>query len=240
MLKRIILLAILGVILVLGIGAGSMYWAVTSTQPYYELALEQPVEVLEESSRQLENRFTTLTSDVQAEGEWQTVISAQEVNGWLAFKLPESFPNLLPQEVQDPRVTITADDLILAARAHKSGMDVVISVYLEPFVTEEGDLAVEIKQVLAGSLPWPTKELVDQLGRESNRVGLPVRWTQSDGNTVMIVEHGLWDTEDAQQRVLEAIELADGEMFLSGRTIASPAETVTESRKPTAKTDLFE
>jgi hypothetical protein len=32
----------------------------------------------------------------------------------------------------------------------------------------------------------------------------------------------MWDSVDEQQRVLEALELADGELFLSGRTKRVP------------------
>lgn len=218
MIKRLLLLSFAVLVVAILFGAGSMYWAVTSAQPHYVAALEEPAESLQESSRQLESRFTTLTSDLQSEGEWQTVITASELNGWLAFKLPESFPDMLPEEINDPRIAITPDMLVAAARSDVAGVDAVISVMVEPYVTEDGDLAVELKQVLAGSLPVPTKELVDRLRRATRRARLPIRWTQSGGNTVMIVAREIWDTDETQHRVLEAIELADGEMFLSGRT----------------------
>ncbi len=229
MLKRIVLLGVLGLLLVIGATLGSMYWAVTTAQPYYLQALEQPTDQLEEGSRQLENRLTTFTSDVQSRGEWQTVVTAQEMNGWLAVKLPESYPEVLPDHVRNPRVSITPDDFILAAQFEKSGLQVVISLYVEPFVTEEGDLAVEVKKVSAGSMPWPTKEVVDEIAKFTKP--LPIGWTQSNGNNVMIIDHSIWDTDLTQQRVLEAVELADGEMFLSGYTEkrSNQAQAVTET-----------
>ncbi len=218
MLRRMLLIGLLAVVAVLLCAAGGMYWAVTSAQPYYEAELQKPREVLRESSRQLESRFTTLHSDLQSQGTWQTVISADELNGWLAYKLPESFPDLLPEEVRDPRVAITAQDVILAARSNLGGVNAVVSVFVEPFVTDEGDLAVQLNQVLAGSLPIPTTDVIHRLSRATRRAGLPIRWTQSDGKTVMIVANELWNSEENQNRTLDAVELADGEMFLSGRT----------------------
>lgn len=218
MIKRLLLLAFAVLILAIAAVAGSIYWAVTSAQPHYIAALEEPTESLEASSRQLESRFTTLTSDLQSRGKWQTVITASELNGWLAFKLPESFPDMLPEEIHDPRITILPDTLVAAARSEIAGVKAVVSVMVEPYVTEDGDLAVELKQVLAGSLPVPTKELVDRLTRATRRARLPILWTQSGGNTVMIIAREMWDTDNGQHRVLEAIELTDGKMFLSGRT----------------------
>ena len=216
MYKRIILLVVLGLFLLIGATVGSLYWAVTSAQPYYQQALEQPTEQLEEGSRQLENRLTTFASDVQSRGEWQTVITAKEMNGWLAVKLPESYPKVLPDHIRSPRVSIASEEFIFAAQFEKAGLKVVFSLYVEPFVTDEGDLAIEVKQVKAGSMSWPTKEVVDEIVKFTKP--LPIRWTQSDGNKIMIIDHSLWDTEPTQQRVLEAVELADGEMFLSGYT----------------------
>lgn len=224
MIKRVLLIGLLAVIAVVLCAASGMYWAVTSAQPYYEAELQKPREVLRESSRQLESRFTALHSDLQSQGIWQTVISADELNGWLAYKLPESFPDLLPEEVRDPRVAITEQEVIMAARSNLGGVDAVVSVFVEPFVTDGGDLAVQLNQVLAGSLPVPTTDLIQRLSRATRRAGLPIRWTQSDGKTVMIVAHKLWDSEENQHRTLDAIELADGEMFLSGRTEVIEAE----------------
>lgn len=235
MIKRVILLVLLSVVTVLLLGAGSMYWAVTSSQPHYMAALKEPAEVLEEGSRQLESRFTTLSSDLELEGDWRTVVSDHEVNGWLAYKLPESFPNLLPKEIRDPRVAITPNQLILAARSDVAGVDTVVSVLVEPYVTEDGDLAIELQQVLAGMLPVPTKDIVDRLQRGVRRAGLPIRWTRNGPNTVMIVDRELWDRDISQHRTLEAIELAEGEMFLTGRTEEVQVEEVQVEEVETAR-----
>lgn len=230
MIKRVILLVLLAAVTVLLLGAGSMYWAVTSAQPHYVAALEEPAELLEEGSRQLENRITTLSSDLEQTGQWRTVVSANEVNGWLAYKLPESFPNVLPKEIRDPRVAITPEQLILAARSDLAGVDTVVSVLVEPYVTEEGDMAIELQQVLAGVLPVPTKDLIDRLQIAVRRARLPIRWTRNGANTVMIVDRELWDREITQHRTLESIELADGEMFLSGRTEKVQVDEVKQAR----------
>lgn len=231
MIKRLLLL---GLLLVAGLVvsvAGGMYWAVTSAQPYYQVALEKPPEVLQENSRQLESRFATLHNDLQNEGTWQTVISADELNGWLAFKLPESFPDMLPEEVRDPRIAITERHLIFAAQSELAGVDAVVSVFVEPFVTANGDLAIQLDQVLAGSLPVPTADMIDRVAQATRRAGLPIRWTKSDDKVVMIVARELWDTDEAQHRTLGAIELSDGEMFLSGRT--DVVETASLDELPT-------
>lgn len=218
MVKRIVLLVALGVTLVVALGAGSMYWAVTSEQQYYRAALERTPPAPDLSSQQLESRFTALAGDVQSVGKWQTVLTDAEVNGWLAYKLPQSFPDMLPKEIQDPRLAITPESVILAARSNVAGVETVVSVFVEPYVTEDGDLALELQQVLAGALPIPTKDIIDQVRRGTQRAGLPIRWTRNGPNTVMIVDRELWDTEVAQHRVLEAIELGEGQLFLTGKT----------------------
>ena len=220
--KQIVAALVLVGLLVAIVTTASLYSAVTQVQPYYRAALERPPEELQEQSHQLESRFSALHSDLQDEGQWRTVISADELNGWLATKLPEVFPDLLPESIRDPRVAITPSAIFLAAQSTVAGLDTVVSIEVEPFVTTEGDLAVELRQVLAGSLPLPKNDLFEQLSKASQGLNLPIRWTQNDGNTILLVERRMWDTEDNQQRVLEELELADGELFVSGRTSKIP------------------
>ncbi len=217
--KRWIVLTLLALVALLALGMGGMYWAVTAGQPsYYLEALEQNPEEMEASSLQLESRLTTLQSDLQSMGEWQTVVAADEINAWLAIKLPQAFPDALPESVRDPRVAITPEAVLLAARTDLAGVETIVSISVEPFVTEAGDLAIEIHHVQAGMMPLPNKEIVDQLSQASEKVGIPIRWTQNGTHKVMVIERSLWDRGDTEQRVLEAIELDDGKLFLSGRT----------------------
>lgn len=216
--KRIVAALVLAGLLVAIVTTASLYSAVTQVHPYYRAALERPPEELEEQSHQLESRFSALHSDVQDIGEWRTVISADELNGWLATKLPEAFPELLPESIKDPRVAITPEAVFLAAQSNIAGVDTVVSVEVEPFVTTEGDLALEVRHVLAGTLPLPKNDLFEQLSKATRGLKLPIRWTQNEGNPILLVERGTWDSADEQQRVLEALELAEGELFLSGRT----------------------
>lgn len=216
--KRLIVLGVLVVTAVVVSSMFGVYWAVTSAQPFYEVALEQDPAVLEQKSQQLESRFTTLHTDLQSQGEWQTVIAADEINGWLATKLPESFPGMLPDEIREPRVAVEQSEVKLAAKSDVSGVETVLSVAFEPFVTDDGDLAIELRQVLAGSLPIPSRNIAERLATSTRRMGLPIRWAQNNGHTVMILERRLWDTETGENRVLKAIELADGKLFLSGYT----------------------
>ncbi len=220
--KRIVIVVVLVGLLAAIVTTAGLYSAVTQVHPYYRAALERPPEELEQQSHQLESRFSALHSDLQDEGEWHTVISADELNGWLATKLPEAFPELLPKSIREPRVAITPDAVFLAAQSTFAGVDTVVSIEVEPFVTTDGDLAVEVRQVLAGTLPLPKNDLFDQLSKATQGLDLPIRWTQNEGNTILLVERGMWDSVDQQQRILEALELAEGELFLTGRTKTIP------------------
>ncbi len=49
-------------------------------------------------------------------GHWSAVFTDEQINGWLAADLPEKFPQLLPPEIQDPRVVFAPGQLQLACR----------------------------------------------------------------------------------------------------------------------------
>lgn len=225
--KRLLVLGLLVVVAVVASGLAGVYWAVTTAQPFYQQALEQDPVEQQTKSQELESRFTTLHSDLQSQGEWRTAIAADEINAWLATKLPESFPNMLPEQVREPRIAISAEEVKLAALSDVSGVETVLSVAFEPFVTDDGDLAIELRQVLAGALPMPSQNIVQRLAIATKRMNLPIHWTQNQGNAVMVLERRLWDTESGENRVLNAIELAEGELFLTGYTeLIEPAAAV--------------
>lgn len=216
--KQIVAFVILMGLLITLATTASLYSAVTQVQPYYRAALNRDPAELKKQSHQLESRFSALHSDLQDEGKWRTVISADELNGWLATKLPEAFPELLPRTIRDPRVAITPTAVFLAAQSRVAGVDTIVSVEVEPFVTTDGDLAIELRQVLAGTLPLPKNEIFDQLSKATELLSLPLRWTQIDGNMILLVERRMWDSGTDQHRVLQALELADGQLYVSGRT----------------------
>jgi hypothetical protein len=72
--------------------------------------------------------------------------------------------------------------------------------------------------VRAGALPLPVMQLADEIATTCQRLSLPVRWTQQDGQPIAIVELHSDPSTDERQFFIDAIEFSEGEMYVAGHT----------------------
>jgi hypothetical protein len=197
---------------------GGGYYAARQVRPFYQQALTLEPEVLERGSRELESRATALYSDARQGGKWHALFTAEQINGWLATQLAENQVEDAPSKIREPRVAISPEVLTLGFRTHSGGVETVISVDASVFVTDEGAVAIRLMSVRAGALPLPVMQLADEIAATCERLSLPVRWTQQDGQPVAIVELHSDPSTDQRQFFIDAIEFGEGEMYVAGHT----------------------
>ena len=214
------------------VALGGAYFAARQVRPFYEQALHIEPAVLEEGSRELESRATALYSDARQAGQWQALFTAEQINGWLATQLAENHAGELPDDIRDPRVAISPNLLTLGFRTSPGGIETVVSVDADVFLTEDGAVAIRLMSVRAGALPLPVMQVADELAAVCRELSLPVRWTQEGGQPVAVVElHGDPSTDKRQFHV-DAIELGEGQVYVAGHTElrgASDVELATTS-----------
>ena len=162
--------------------------ALGRVRPFYAAALELDPQTLETGSRELESRATVLYSEARQAGQWQAAFTADQINGWLALQLAEVYADALPDDISEPRVAIDDDRLTLGFRARRGGVDTVVSADATVMLTDEGDVAIRLLSVQAGSLPLPVMQVADDVSRACQELSLPVRWTQVDGQPVALVD----------------------------------------------------
>jgi hypothetical protein len=196
--------------------------AMQQVQPFYAEAIQKPPSQLETAGRRMESRVSALYSDAQKPGRWQTVFTADEVNGWLAVILKEKYIDLLPPEVYEPRVAFSDGKCQLGYRYKGSHIDAVISVEGDATMASEDVAAVRFRRAHAGLLPIPLSEVVEEVSDGALKLEIPVRWTEQDGDPVMLVSVANALSTNDELRRLEKIELRDGELRLAGKTEPRP------------------
>lgn len=221
--KRLaIVTLVVGGAMALGVIGAVVYFrtALARAVPFYVEALASDPAEMERASRELESRLAAVYSEAQKTGRWHATFTAEQINSWLAVELPNSFPDLLSQDFRDPRVAISAEGVSLGFQTKVAGVETVIAVVTDMFVDEHGLLAIQLRSVQAGSLPLPTKDIVDRTQRAIKRSRLPCHWSQSTGDPVLLVNVSELVSGEHQQRELETVELHDGEIYLAGYTTA--------------------
>ncbi|QGJ68464.1 Hypothetical protein PBC10988_1230 [Planctomycetales bacterium 10988] len=206
---------------------GSLIGAYSASQVepefYQQVIQEDPIK-LEEAGDELEAKTSALASLTDRPGTWQASFTQRQINGWLASDLPEKHPDLLPKNIQDPRVVLAPDVVKVACRMEQNGVSSVIWLESEVFLTDERELAIRIRSLKAGALPMPTSVLLEQLDQEFEKLSVSIRRIQSEGKQTLLIKlprakEGVFSREIGQ------LEVREEEVFIAGKTTDENQET---------------
>jgi hypothetical protein len=205
-------------LLLVGLVAGGiwLYRAISYVPEFYSAALAVAQPDLEQSNRDMLRRTAALTNDLKRVGEWRAIFTQQQINGWLAVDLPKNHPDLLPAELQNPRIRITPDRVSAAAR-YESNVSAVVSLEFAAILQGPNQVALRIHTLRIGDVPWRMDQIVEQATAAARQWGLQVEQTQTDGDPVLLLTLPP-EAQQGREILLERLELRDGEVYLSGRT----------------------
>ena len=216
----LVLLATAGVALLLT----AAYRATQHVPAFYQAALvERPVEQ-KAAADQLERQVLELHNEARKPGRWEARFSQDQINGWVAADLPVKFPGALPEGVSAPRVAIEPGRMQLAVRYENDDINTVVSLAGDAYLTDRpNEVAIHIERVRAGAIPVPLAQFLDQIAERAGEAGLPIRWTEENGDPVALVVLPL-DREEFKGKKLhvESLDITAGEIVVCGRTEAPP------------------
>lgn len=210
-------LVVVGLLVLVAAVAWWLYCAARRVPDFYQQAVSEQSQQRADG-QELEARATALFSDLRHQGDWRALLTAKQINGWLAVDLVEKYPHLLPPTVSDPRVAIQQGMLLIGVRAEQHGVETVLSVETEIYLSEPNVVACRIRRARAGSLALPRKQVLDEITRAALRADVPLRWAQLDGDPVALLTIDLINDENGHAVSLEKIELHEGELYLAGVT----------------------
>ena len=85
-------------------------------------------------------------------------------------------------------------------------------------MAEPDVLALRIRHARAGALPLPLGEVLDRISREARRRQFRLQWKQKQGDPVALVPLELRSGKDDRVLRVEAVELRQDEVYVSGTT----------------------
>lgn len=231
MTRRRISLVLLTTVVAIAVALVSVFRMAQWEPSFYDQAIKIESSRAAEARDEFEQNVLALHNDIVDRQPWRFVLTADQINGWLAVDMPEKFPHALPDPWHDPRIEIRAGEAEIACRYATSKVTAVVSVVVEATLTEEPRVvAVRICHARVGALPVLKKKLIDRLTRQARRVGIPLRWTQVEKDPVALIT--LTPPEDSKWGELQvsSLELREGELVLTGESVPpreddAPAET---------------
>ena len=211
---------VLLVLLLLGLG----YFYYTSQQlpEFYAAAMKQEPAEAKALGTQLETNALDIYNSARSSTSWQGELSEDEINGWLASELPVKFPDLLPENIKEPRVMLKDDDLSIACRCSYQDLQGVLVGSFDLFCTDvPNQIAIRIKSIKMGFAPFPVTQFADQITETLKNSGFESSWTELDGDPVLLIDvHEKHLVIDEYYLIeVKSFEIEDKKILFSGETV---------------------
>ena len=213
----------------------ALYFGWRSEPAFYGAALAVDRDGQIRGSNELLEQASALVNDVRKQGSWQALFTVEQINGWLAIDLPKNHGDLLPPELDRPRVLLNRGRIVVACRRGAGAMGTVVTLSVEPYLAKPNELSIRICSARAGWFPLPLQPILDQLSQGAADAELPLRWEQADGDPIAVI--GIIPRRnDGQVMWVESLEIHSGELFLAGSTRSGswPAEEQSPEETPQA------
>lgn len=217
--KRLRIAAVVCCVVAVLIVAGIfVLWQALRYEPeFYRQALAVDPARQRRASHEMLQQISGLWSNAHNRDRWEVLLTAEQINGWLAVDLVENHPQVLPETLRDPRVEIRRDRITLACRLRRDHVAGVISLTVEPYLPEPNVLGLRICKARAGRLPWPTRQITEAISEAAAQAELPLRWLQADGDPVVLVAiPPLHDQQHDRLIRIETLRVGQGEVYLAG------------------------
>lgn len=193
-----------------------LYIAARHVPKFYREAMELPREKLEKGSDRMLRQAAALESAANKEEHWEVLVTAEEINGWLAVDLEKNHPNALPPTIRDPRVAIDKNGITVACRFEQDGTRSILSLTIAPSVIEPNVVALRIVRARVGLLPVPLEKVFDRISKMARKMQLHLECRGGDDPVALL---SLPNSEDGGRIVrIETIRLGDGEIYIAGTT----------------------
>jgi len=210
----------MAIVSLVGLVLFALYYAIHNVPEFYEEAASVSLDAQQEARDEMEHRALDLHNRARRIGRWSMTFETQQINGWLAAGMPESFPDLLPAEVHAPRVAIETQQLCLAFQYDDQRISTVVNLTLDVNLTdEENTVAIRVRSARAGLIPLPLKDFLGQISSAARDANLELRWaTAHDDPVALITIPSEFPAFKNKHVRIDTIELRQGEVYLAGTT----------------------
>lgn len=215
---RFIAYTLLGVLVIFLLILYSIYLSSQRSPDFYREALAVVEEIQVVQNKGMLDKVRVLNNDVQkTETPWQGSFTDDEINAYLAVECTKPGADLIPREVQSPRIAIAPGRIDLACRLEQGAFSGILHVAFSANLPEPNRLALRIREARFGKLPVSRTRSAKLLREFLEKNGYPVVESAEGGDPTLSFPLKLKYGKDKSIR-LEEIVLRDGEILFSGTT----------------------
>jgi hypothetical protein len=210
---------LLGIVLVAG---GTLAALVRHEPAFYRAAEVPPSQERKKLSFELLQKLISLDEDARTKTTWAETITEEELNSHFAedpFCILFS-DRRMPERFHEPRVVIEPEKMTLAVRYGSGTFSTVLSVEVDAWLPahEVNVIALRLRGLHAGKLPWSTQSLLDHIsdGVRQSPLNMDVTWCRDRGDPVALLRPR--DDIVRPTFLLQRLELCQGYILIEGTT----------------------
>jgi hypothetical protein len=177
---------------------------------------------VEALARRAVTKASAWHASISRSGGWDTAVTSDELNAWLAVDLPRNHPRWLPQGVSQPRLLFRPRHVVLGTRVGYGPLTAVASLDFEILLRDVNHLAIVLEQARLGAIPVPRTPILRELSSRISKLGMVTDLRMLDGRMVLMVYIPSTHDAGATSYRLESLSIGDGELLMAGETRSSP------------------
>ena len=180
----------------------------------------EPLHV-EALARRAVTKASAWHASISRSGGWETAVTADELNAWLAVDLPRNHARWLPRGVSQPRLVFRPRHVVLATRVGYGPLTAVAWLDCEIVLRDINHLAIVLEQARLGAIPIPRTPILRELSHRISKLGMVTDLRMLDGRMVLMVYIPSTHDAGATSYWLESLSIGDGELLMAGETRSS-------------------
>lgn len=176
---------------------------------------------LEALARRAVTKASAWHASISRPGGWEAAVTADEINAWLAVDLPRNHPRWLPQGISQPRLLFRPRHVALGTRVGYGPLTAVAWLDFEILLRDVNHLAIVLDRASLGAIPVPRTPILRALSSRISKLGMVTDLRMLDGRMVLMVYIPSTHDAGATSYQLQALQIGDGELLMSGETRSS-------------------
>ena len=157
--------------------------------------------------------------DLDTKRRFETVLSEDQINGWLATTVAQQHTQRLPSGIRDPRVAIETGEVRIGSHFRRGKIDTVVWLIADLKLIEKNTVVeIRLRGLKAGLIPFSIERFQEQITASLTRAKLNITWVEgAEEVTARIQLPERFEGLEGKSVQFEKIELQSGSLLFSGR-----------------------
>ena len=147
---------------------------------------------------------------------WQTELTEEEINGYLAIEVPKQLPQLFSNGIKNPRVSLQNDKLEIACQIEQGMVSGVLDLGIDIQFPRPNRVVILFQKAYVGVVPFSRETVRDTFAEGLRGGGRKLEATEVQGYPALAIDLGNDLKNQDFSLILREIRPTNGSLSISG------------------------